>query len=519
MQMNPEFENKLLNGMKEMTNYTLTENGGITHKTTQSDLLDMFAMSSAMRNRSDEDVILMFKKAFAENAELAMKMLFYIRDIRGGQGERRFFRTIVKWAAGNSETRESIRKNIQYFPEFGRWDDLYALCDTILENDVFDLIKQQLALDVECQTPSLLAKWLKSENASSVETRRLATITRQHLNMSHREYRKTLSILRARINVLEVLMSANLWDEIEFDKIPSKAGFIYKNAFARRDIIKEKYRKFMMDETTQVNAGALYPYEVVAKAIDEFMYSYRWHRDMKMTEEETVKRAAINKYWENLTDYFNGAKLNALCMVDTSGSMSGTPIDVAVSLGLYCAERNKGPWHNTYISFSSRPQLIETVGVDFVDKVCRIASTNLCENTNIEAAFDLILNTAIKNKLSDEDLPEHLIIISDMEFDSATYTGTYPWRPDWAGYVSTENVDTVMESIERKFNAAGYHLPKIIYWNVDARQANIPMIKDGYVSYVSGFSPSIFQTIMSGKTGYELMLETITSERYSCIHA
>ena len=224
--------NTLLNGMKAATNYTLTENGGITHKTTNSDLLDMFAMGAAMRNRSDEDVILMFKKAFAENAELAMKMLFYIRDVRGGQGERRFFRTVVHWAATEKSTRESIRKNIEFFPEFGRWDDLYALEGTPLMSDALALIKRQLALDVECKTPSLLAKWLKSENASSAETARLANITRQYLGMSHKQYRKTLSILRARINVLEVLMSANRWDEIEFDKIPSKAGLIYKNAFA-----------------------------------------------------------------------------------------------------------------------------------------------------------------------------------------------------------------------------------------------------------------------------------------------
>ena len=207
--------NTLLNGMKSASNWAITENGGITHKTTNSDLLDMFAMCAAMRNRSDEDVILMFQKAFAENAELAMKMLFYIRDVRGGQGERRFFRTVMRWAATRKDTRESVRKNIQYFPEFGRWDDLYCLVGTPLEKDALSLMKEQLALDVQCKTPSLLAKWLKSENASSGETHRLADITRRYLGMTHREYRKTLSILRARINVLEVLMSANRWDEID----------------------------------------------------------------------------------------------------------------------------------------------------------------------------------------------------------------------------------------------------------------------------------------------------------------
>lgn len=501
--------NTLLNGMKQATNWALTENGGITHKTTNSDLLDMFAMGAAMRNRSDADVILMFQKAFDENAELAMKMLFYIRDVRGGQGERRFFRTVVRWAATNKNTRESIRKNIEFFPEFGRWDDLYALCDTPLEQDMFTFMKKQLALDVECKTPSLLAKWMKSENASSPETKRLADKTRRYLGMSHKEYRKVLSIMRARINVLEVLMSANRWDEIEFDKIPSKAGLIYKNAFARRDIIKAKYEKFAKDENTKVNAATLYPYEVVEKAIDLMGGYYGYGRGIAL---DNVDRLMINKYWDNLTDYFKGAKLDALCMIDTSGSMSGTPINVATALGMYCAERNQGPWHNHYISFSHHPQLIEVEGVDFCDKVQRIVATNLCQNTNIEAAFDMVLNTAIRTRA---ELPEYMIVISDMEFDSATGNG---WRYSGSG-MTTANAESTMETIERKFNAAGYRMPKLIYWNVDARQANIPMIGNHYVSYVSGFSPSIFKSILTGKTGWDLMMEAIDCERYACIHA
>ena len=505
--------NTLLNGMKNASNYKLTENGGITHKTTNSDLLDMFAMGAAMRNRSDEDVILMFQKAFAENAELAMKMLFYIRDVRGGQGERRFFRTVMSWAATRKDTRESVRKNIQYFPEFGRWDDLYCLVGTPLEKDALSFMKEQLALDVQCKTPSLLAKWLKSENASSGETHRLADITRRSFGMTHREYRKTLSILRARINVLEVLMSANRWDEIEFDKIPSKAGLIYKNAFARRDIIKAKYEKFAKDENTKVNATTLYPYEVVEKAIQLMNSGHYWGRHGVALD--NVDRLMINKYWDNLADYFNGAQLNALCMVDTSGSMSGTPINVATALGLYCAEKAGGPFANHYISFSSRPQLIETEGVDFCDKVDRIVRTNLCENTNIEAAFDMVLNTARANHVAQKDMPEYILVISDMEFDQAT--GNY-WRRNGSG-MTTANAETVMETIEQKWDGYGYKMPKLIYWNVDARQANIPMIGNHNVSYVSGFSPSIFKSIITGKTGWDLMIEAICAERYECIHA
>ena len=257
--------NALLNGMKNATNYTLTENGGITHKTTRSDLLDMFAMGAAMRSRSDSDVILMFRKAFAENPVYALKCLFYIRDVRGGQGERRFFRVIMKDLAVNQTA--AAKRNLEYVPEFGRWDDLYTFVGTPLQNDALQIMKDQLELDVQCKTPSLLAKWLKSENTSSAESRRLGNVTRAFLGMNHKQYRKTLSILRERINVLELLMSENRWDEIEFDKIPSKAGLKYKNAFARRDIIKAKYEAFAKDTTTKVNAKTLYPYECVAEAL------------------------------------------------------------------------------------------------------------------------------------------------------------------------------------------------------------------------------------------------------------
>ena len=504
--------NKFLNGLTDATNFTYTENGAITHKTTKSDLLDMFAMGAAMRKRSDSDVILMFRKAYTENSVYALKCLFYIRDVRGGQGERRFFRVIMKDLA--SWDTAAVRRNLRYIPEFGRWDDLYVFVGTPLENDAFNFMKEQLALDVECKTPSLLAKWLKSENTSSAESRKLANITRQHFGMNHKQYRKTLSILRNRINIVERLMSENRWDEIEFDKIPSKAGMIYKNAFARHDLEREKsakevqtYAEFARDTTKKVNAKTLYPYECVEKAA-QLMGSTSWGSHyVKMDDTD---RLMINKFWDNLTDYFNGASLNALAVVDTSSSMWGTPVYVATSLGMYCAEKANGPFAGHYVSFSRNPRLVKVEGVDFCDKVDRIIRTDLCENTDIEKTFDMLLNTAIRNRCSQEDLPQNIIIISDMEFDRARGYSYYA--------NNKQDAETLMEGITRKWADAGYKMPHLIFWNVDARQNNIPMLGNGPISYVSGFSPSIFQTIMTGKTGYELMMEKLDSPRYECIH-
>ena len=487
-----------LNNLKEATDYKLTENGAIAHSSTGSYLYDLFSLGGAYRSRSDEDCIVLFKNAFNEDSIYALKCLFYLRDILEGQGERRFFRVVMKYMA-NTETAR-IRPLLEYVPEFGRWDDLYVFVDTPLAEDAFNLMKKQLALDVSCKTPSLLAKWLKSENTSSQESRILGNLTRIHFGMSHKQYRKTLSILRERIKVLERLMSANRWDEIEFDKIPSKAGIKYKNAFARRDIIKAKYEAFAKDTNTKVNAKALYPYEVVRAAINH----YARHCD-------NTNRLMVNKYWDNLSDYFEGASFNGLAVVDTSGSMTWSgdsvrPIDIAISLGLYCADKAKGPFHGYYVSFASRPQLIATEGADFCDKVKRIYQTNLCDNTNLEATFDLLLNTALRNHTPQDEIPENLIIISDMEIDAAR------------GYYAHNNntPEALMESIHRKWEQYGYKMPKLIYWNVNARNNTI-LDKSENVSYVSGASPVIFQQIMSGKTGFDLMMDKLNNKRYNCI--
>ena len=506
--------NTLLNGMKNATNYTYTENLALTHKSTMSGLLDLFGMGAAYRTRSDVDCIMLFSKAYDEDPVYALKCLFYLRDVRGGQGERRFFRVVTRWLANNKT--EAMRRNLKFVPEFGRWDDLYEFIGTKLENDAFELMRKQLMLDVQCKTPSLLAKWLKSENTSSSKSRALANKTREAFHMNHKEYRKTLSTLRERIKVLERLMSENRWDEIEFDKIPSKAGLVYRNAFARHDLERilsnpeiKTYAEFIKDTETKVNAKTLYPYEVVAKAYNLTYknYSYYYHNSFDDNLDST-DRAAINKYWDNLKDYFNSCSLDALCMIDTSGSMWGSeasaPINVAISIGLYAAERARGPFAGHYISFSSHPQLIETDGVDFVDKVRRIYSTNLCENTNIEAAFNMLLNTAIKTHCKQSDLPKSIIVVSDMEFDAAR------------GYYGYSN-NTLMENIAMKWAQYGYQMPELVYWNVQARQNNIPMtVKDG-VSYVSGFSPVLFEQIMKGKTAFDLMMDKLNDERYACI--
>lgn len=499
--------NTLLNGLKQTANIGYTENGATKHFTTHSDLLDMYAMGGAYRNRSNDDVILMFRKAFAENPVYALKCLFYLRDVRGGQGERRFFRVAIADLA--KENPDAVRRNLEQIPEFGRWDDLYCLVGTPLENEAFALIKKQLALDVQCKTPSLLAKWLKSENTSSAESRALGAKTRKALGMNHKQYRKTLSILRERINVLERLMSAGKWDEIEFDKIPSRAGLIYRNAFARRDIIKAKYEAFAKDKDTKVNAEVLNPVDIAGKI---FRY---WG-----PEADEVERAMFQKYWENLKDYYNGREERGIAIVDVSGSMTGTPMNAAVAMGTYIAERGKGPFKDHFITFSQNPKLVKIEGVDIFDKFQRMRSADWGMNTNIEAVFNMLLATALRTNCPADEMPETLYIFSDMEFDCAMSYGDVKRSSYFYGYENYLRgegaVNTLLEQIARTWAQNGYELPRVIFWNLNARTQNIPAL-GGRFSYVSGFSMSAIESVLSGKDGYDLMMDTLNRERYAPI--
>jgi hypothetical protein len=301
-------------------------------------------------------------------------------------------------------------------------------------------------------------------------------------------------------------MSQNRWDEIEFDKIPSRAGFIYKNAFARRDIIAKKYENFVKDENTTVNAKDLYPYDIVRNARKDFDGWHNFGRGSKITQTE---RDALQKMWENLPDYFEGNPAKMIAVVDTSGSMTGwgsknvAPIDVAISLGLYCAERNTGDFANKFITFSTSPQFVETFGTDIYQKAKNIYKKSIVADTNLEATFDLMKQAALK--ANPEDIPETIVVISDMEINYGV-----------VGIHSNGDMMTLMERIRADWEAVGLTMPKLVYWNVDARD-NTVLDLGPDVSYVSGCSPVVFQMVMTGKTGKDLMLEKLNSERYSIV--
>lgn len=464
--------NKLLSGMYKATSYGKTDNGAVTFIRSGSALLDFYAQAGAMRKSPDKALDL-FQKAFSEDREKATRILFYLRDVRGGQGERELFRNCLEWMGTTFPA--IFEQIIALVPEYGRWDD-------ILFNNpkCFEIIDIQLSLDSKSETPSLLAKWLPTINASSPTTRTKAKSIARALNMGDIAYRVLLRDLRKKIKTVEEKMSARKWDEINYSAVPSQAARIYKDAFKKHD--EKRYDAFIEKATTgevKINAGTLYPYQIYKSV--ESNYS-----------------PTLEALWNSLPDYTQGK--NALVVADVSGSMSGDPISVSVSLALYFAERNEGPFKDHFITFTGNPRLQHIAGKTLKEKMNSIHDADWEGNTNLEAVFDLIIRAGVVNKVSPDEMPETLYIISDMEFDSA---------------VSNQ---TLHEVLKDKYAAAGYKIPNVVYWNVSASGSNMPTQKnESGVALVSGFSPVIFKIAVENKTPEEVMNDTINAERYSKI--
>ena len=493
----------MLQHLKNEANRTFTENGAVAHATTGSDCLDLFATVGALRQASEPEILRRFVRAYTESPLLAMRTLFFARDIRGGLGERRVFLVCLKWLANNAP--RSVRRNLREIAEYGRWDDLLCLLDTPCEKEALDLIKDQLRADLFALNRglevSLLAKWLPSVNASNEENVACANRVARALGMKDSAYRKTLVKLRERIRLLENSLREKDYS-FDYSKQPSRAMYKYRKAFSRND--GERYRAFLDDVSrgkSTLHAGTLMPYELVEPYLS---YSYYGSFMRPLSEEE---RQTLNTTWASLPSYTNDE--NALAVIDTSGSMycgkKPLPAAVALSLGLYFAEHNTGIFKNLFIEFSDYPRLIEIKGDTFADRLRYVTSFNEIAGTNLESVFDLILSTAIRNNVSQREMPSTLYIISDMEFNACVHHAD----------------DTIFQNARKQFEACGYRLPRIVFWNVQSRNHQLPVTQNEQgVSLVSGCTPVLFSNVAKGLLSpYNYMLEVLTSERYLPISA
>ena len=465
------------------TSVTLTENGGRALSTAGDKLLNLFAVLGALRSRPT-DVIDKFDAAFRENADLATKMAFYGRDVRGGLGERAVGRLMLRELALLHP--EVVTANLKNIVKFGRYDDLFVLFDTPVETAMVALVKMRLVYDYRDmksnQHVSLLAKWMPSINASSKNTVALAHRFVKAFNTTPREYRKTLSALRKYIDVTEVKMSANKWTDIDYKAVPSNAMANYGGAFARHDYVGfNRYMDAVKSGDVKINASTLYPYNVI-----ETMYG---NRDVAEAQ------------WKALPNYVEGDN-KFLIMADVSGSMMGRPMATSVGLAIYFAEHNHGAFANKFMTFTDIPRIVDVTGDDLFEKYCSVTD-HVGYNTNLEAAFDAILSTAVRTKCPQADLPKALVIISDLEIDY------------WSG-----GSLTFTEEMRKRFADTGYEMPKLVYWNVNSRKDTFLASKnDPNAILVSGQSASTFKNLIKGidLSAFELMVQTLNDPRYDCV--
>lgn len=490
------------NAIKNENKWTRTENGAVALNTTSDALLDLFGTIGALRNADETRITTLFEEAYKSDPLIATKILFYARDIRGdektsGLGERKVFRVILKYCAKYHP--EAIRPNLDLIGVYGRYDDLYELIGTPLENEMWVAMKKQFEEDLANMAKgnaiSLLAKWIKTADASSDKTRKLGILTAQKLGYDVYNFKRIVRAMRKQIGIVEALMSTGRWDEIKYSEVPSRAMMIYRNAFKKHD--EERFNQFAQKAVTgevKINSSTLFPYDIIERGVGGWC---NWYWRLTGTENDIVQAQ-----WDQLPNYVEPGT-NAIVMADTSGSMSGRPIMTALGLAIYFAQRNVGAYHNLYMTFSSHPKYQKIKGKTLAQIFHNLDYSGWQMNTNCEAAFNLILKTAVENHVEPEEMPKSLIIISDMEFDEC---GDRRWD--------------FYSNMRAKFAQYGYEIPQIIFWQANSRHDVFHADKNRRgVVLCSGQGAGVFKNLIGSvnMTPTEFMRKTINAKRYDPI--
>lgn len=448
-------------------NYTYTQNGAITHKSSSDACVDLFGVGAALRTQPKERIIKLVDASAKQDLYKTIQILTYLRDIRGGQGERRVYQIGMNYL----KNKLNIENLIKHTVEYGSWKDVFKMF-TLSEYGPY--VKKYYKEHAASNYYDLMEKYMPSIGGKrNKEAEALAA----YLGLSPRNYRKYLSKARSSINIVEQKMCAKKWDEIDYSKVPSRASILYSNAFQNQD--NDRYREYLNSVsrgTSKLNASVLYPYEIIEKAAIDPDGKY-------------------DLFWKNLKQY-NCPNENAIVVADVSGSMCWRPLGVALSLAFYLAEHNTGIFKDKFITFSEKPHFEIIEGNTLHDKIRNAVEADWCSNTNLQAIFDLILRAAIENNLPESEMIKNLYIVSDMEFDSCV----------------SDN-ETNFEAIDRKYRKAGYKRPNIIFWNVDSKQNNVPVkTTDNGVALVSGCSPQIFEMALTDDLDPTKFMDTVISK-------
>ena len=488
--------------MNDETTKTFTENGAKARNTSNNALVDLFGTIGALRTRSATDIETLFEEAYKQDPLIATKILFYARDIRGGLGERRTFRILIKYLAQYHP--EALKSNLDLIGVFGRYDDLYELIGTPLEKDMWATMKAQFSEDLtnlaNRNAVSLLAKWIKTPDASSANTRKLGILTAKKLGYSVYDFKRMLRALRKQIDIVERHISAKEYDKITYSAVPSRAMLLYRNLFVKNDT--DRFNEFISNALSgkeKINSSVLYPYDIVGKYGIGSYYG------------EIKEDATLEAQWKQLPNYVE-ENTSALVVSDLSGSMCGRPMYTSIGLAIYFAERNKGEYQDMFIPFSNNSHLVKIKGTTLAQKIKYVfkAGNNYCGSTNLESAFKKVLDVAISHNVPKEEMVKSLIVISDMEIDAATYSYYEHSRDNWSFY----------ENMKAMYENAGYDIPNVVFWNVNSRHDifHADATRKG-VQLVSGQSASTFKNLIGALnyTPVELMMQVINSERYNAI--
>lgn len=487
--------NRFVEVMTEKDTYTY--NGALTNSTSHNACLDLFFLAGACRNENEQNIINKLTCAYNEDRVKTLKIIFWAGDIRGGAGERRFFKLALNWL--NENHQDDLNQYLQYIPEFSRWDVLFD----IAHKNKYVL----LYICNEMQTNGLLCKWLPRKSKVTDKKKKVngntTTITKKvrslynglaskiqkTLGISAKEYRQ---LLVKNTKVVEQQMCKKQWSEINYEHVPSVAMNKYNKAWYRNDEERFKaYLESVKKGEKKINASAIFPHDIIKSALSSF---YGWYSNIdKLNDAQIVQ-------WNNLPNYLEGKANSIIPVCDVSGSMNGLPICISVALGLYISERNEGVFKDAFITFSEHPQMQYLKG-DINDRIYQLITSKWDMNTNFIRVFELILNKAIQNKLSQDDIPKTILAISDMEFDRA------------------RSKDTNYDYIKSLFEQNGYKLPQIVFWNVNGRVGNVPVtMRDENVALVSGASPSIIKAVLTDEISpIKIMNNVIESERYNFI--
>lgn len=467
------FADAVTNELTKSRKDGLTANGAVTRKTSGQSHLDLFAIVGAARNAHD-DVIKLFIKAYADDKALALRIMLWARDVRGGAGERQTFRNVLRHLAANDPI--VTEKLIPFVTEYGRADDTIESLPT--ESYLFNVAALHIKKQIEVGN-GLFAKWCPRKGP-------IAIALRNAWKMTPKSYRKF--IVNAS-NTVEQKMCAQQWNTIEFDKLPSLAGLRYQTALIRHCADKyEAFKNKLVNGEVSINAGTLFPHDIVSNI-----------------ENDVGDATVLNEQWKALPNYLGDKTGNVLVMSDVSGSMhtsiSGkvTCMDVSIALGMYTSERLTGAFKDLVLTFSSNPRFVKLRGNTLEERIATFDYTNWTMTTDLQAAFKLVLDTGLTHNVSAKDMPSTIIVVSDMEFDSCCNT-------------------TNFGAIKTQYENAGYVIPQIVFWNVNGRAGNNPVKFDANgTCMISGYSPSVLNTVLSGEEfdPMKIMFDTIGKERYA----